>query len=199
MAVAAQFFLWVTILSFFFTIYFIFFIILGYYRKKRLDLNEQRLAIPKLKISEKKLAGLYDKCKALWDQRYNDDPHPENNHVFTGYFIDEKQQHVSIKETIADSITVIENSAVKASDKYRRKKAQTVKEYLYSLREVFGNRGLTKQLVDRYLIFYHKAKYGNPSIIFENNDDKLPRNVFSHDDYERFVVLRDQILDILQT
>lgn len=138
-----------------------------------------------LKISEKHLGSMYERCKGMWDLASRLQPIPEKGTLPRGWTYSPDGNPINIRDAIAESPAKLFEAVAALGDKFERKQWQTVSQLLtFLLQKRVGT--LKKEDCDIYIGFYHSAKFGKPNFCFEL------------DDYARFLAVFDALLSSIK-
>ena len=150
-------------------------------RKAKMKLILDTSKNDQLKISEKNLGPMYDRCKDKWELASTVYPIPERGNLPRGWTYTADGRAINIREEIAESAQMVVEAAVSLGEKFERKQWQTIPQLLnLMLRKRVGT--LKKEDCDIYIGFYHSAKFGKPTLNFEP------------DDYARFLATFDALI-----
>lgn len=119
----------------------------------------------KLQVTEKRFGKMYQMIKKTWDRRAEIQPIPELNRLQPGWTRDENNEVIYIREEIIQSTKKIEDAAKSVNPDLARKPSMTMQQYLkFLVKKRVGN--LTTDKCNKYLAYYHPAKFGKSNLNF---------------------------------
>lgn len=148
------------------------------YRGRKLTKATKDIPREGLDLSENELEKIHGLISQTWDRRFQHRPIPELNHLADGWMKEGEGEPFCIRDKISKSTTQIELCATEINSKYSRKPYQSFEEYLTQLRHSEGS-NIKKSDCQKYLQYYHSARYGNTDLQYDSASYALFQQVFS--------------------
>jgi hypothetical protein len=119
-----------------------------------------------LRVTEQDLKKMYPRIKEIWDRRADRFPIPEVGRIPAGWMRTENGRAINIRDEIVDSFNAITQRASAVGLQFARLPHQTVTQlFNVLLKRKVGT--LKRETCTRYMGYYNLARYGAPSVKFD--------------------------------
>lgn len=122
-----------------------------------------------LQVNEKRLGKMYQTIKKTWERREALQPIPDTKRILKGWMRIDENTVICIRDEIIHSPKKIEEAAIARSSDLARKPYLTMQQYFqFLINKKIGH--IRIEDCDTYLSFYDSARYGSPSLNYNEED-----------------------------